>query len=299
MATYQGERYLPEQLDSFARQTHQNWHLWASDDGSSDSTLALLQRYRDRWGEGKVDILKGPKQGSTQNFLTLVHNPAIQADHYAYSDQDDIWENNKLERALAWLHTQDKDLPALYCTRTRLVDAENHEIGLSPDYHRPPSFANALMQNITGGNTMVFNDAARRILCIASPETKIVIHDWWTYLAITACGGAVKFDREPSLRYRQHGGNLIGMEAGGPSLYSRFAKLFGTTLKRNNDINLHALGSLTPYITDENRRILNLFTKARHRWLLPRVIGFQQARVYRLTLSGNLGLALAVILNRL
>lgn len=299
LATYQGERYLPEQLDSFARQTYGHWRAWASDDGSTDQTRAILQRYQAQWAPGQLAILQGPAQGSSRNFVSLTHNPDIQADYYAYSDQDDIWEDDKLERALAWLNTQEADKPALYCTRTRLVDANNREIGLSPDFQRPPGFANALMQNITGGNTMVFNHAARRLLCLAGQDTEIVIHDWWAYLVVTACGGAVHFDSQPGLRYRQHDGNLIGMTAGGPSLANRIAKLFGTTLKRNNDIHLRALQKLTPHMPPENRRITAQFAAARQQWLLPRIIGFRKAGLYRMTPSGNLGMFLALLLNRL
>ena len=299
LATYQGERYLPEQLDSFARQTYGNWRAWASDDGSTDQTLPILRRYQAQWTPGQLTILQGPAQGSSRNFVSLTHNPDIQADYYAYSDQDDIWEDDKLERALAWLKTQSADKPALYCTRTRLVDANNQEIGLSPNFTRPPGFANALMQNITGGNTMVFNHAARRLLCLAGQDTEIVIHDWWAYLVVTACGGAVRFDPEPGLRYRQHDGNLIGMAAGGPSLASRIAKLFGPTLKRNNDIHLRALQTLAPHMPPENRQVMQQFAAARQQWLIPRLIGFKKAGLYRQTTSGNLGMFLALLLNRL
>uniref|UniRef100_UPI00334064C8 glycosyltransferase family 2 protein n=1 Tax=Castellaniella defragrans TaxID=75697 RepID=UPI00334064C8 len=299
LATYQGERYLPEQLDSFARQTYSNWKAWASDDGSTDDTLPILRRYQTQWAPGQLTIIKGPAQGSSRNFVSLTHNPAIQADYYAYSDQDDIWEDDKLARALAWLNTQDADKPALYCTRTRLVDAQNKEIGLSPNFRRPPSFANALMQNITGGNTMVFNNAACRLLRSVPEDTEIVIHDWWVYLVVTACGGAVCFDPVPGLRYRQHENNLIGMSAGGPPLVSRIAKLFGTTLRENSDIHLKALQILKQHMTPENRCIMEIFSKARANWLLPRLAGYKKAGVYRLTFTGNIGMVIASVLNRL
>jgi len=299
LATYQGERYLAEQLDSFARQTYMNWRAWASDDGSSDGTLPLLRRYRTQWGADRLILQTGPAQGSSRNFLSLTYNQDIQADYYAYSDQDDIWEDDKLERALSWLTTQDSGIPALYCTRTRLVDAHNREIGLSPNFHRSPSFANALMQSITGGNTMVFNNAARRLLCQVDPGTEVVIHDWWVYLAIAACGGIIHFDPKPGLRYRQHDGNLIGMRANGPTLASRVAKLFGPTLRHNNDIHLHALQVLISKMPPENRWVLEQFTQARQQWLIPRMIRFWRTGVYRLTVSDNLGMVLAMILNRL
>lgn len=299
LATYQGERYLSEQLDSFARQTHSNWKAWASDDGSTDSTVSILQRYQAQWAPGQLTIMRGPAQGSSRNFTSLTHSPAIQADYYAYSDQDDIWEDDKLARALAWLTTQEADKPALYCTRTRLVDAQNREIGLSPNFQRPPGFANALMQNITGGNTMVFNDAARRLLCSVPADTEIVIHDWWVYLVVTACGGVIYFDPEPGVRYRQHDSNLIGMTVEGPPLTSRIANLFGTTLQKNTDVNLKALQALRQHMSPESQQIMERFIKARGSKLLPRLIGYKRAGIYRLTRRGSISLAISAILNRI
>lgn len=299
MATYNGGRYLEPQLDSFERQTWPHWQLWASDDGSTDTTPALLQRYQERWGADRLTIIKGPAQGASRNFLSMVHNPAVQADAYAYSDQDDIWENDKLERAMAWLSTQDPQIPALYCTRTRLVDADNHELGVSPLFNRPPSFATALMRNITGGNTMVFNHALRQRLQQVPADTPLVIFDWWTYIVATATGGAVYFDPTPGIRYRQHDGNLIGMSVKGPSLTSRLRKLFTTELRHNGDLIIAGLNPLRPDMPADTTRTLDLYATSRQQWLIPRLIGFKRAGLHRLTPAGDLGLLAAALLNKL
>ena len=164
LCTYHGQHYLAEQLDSFAAQSHSNWEVWASDDGSKDDTHAILEAYQQKWPDGRLSIHFGPAEGFAANFLSLTCKASIDADYYAYSDQDDIWEPNKLARAVEWLNTLPENIPALYCSRTRLVDSNNNEIGVSPLFAKPPSFANALMQNIGGGNTMVFNNAARNLL---------------------------------------------------------------------------------------------------------------------------------------
>lgn len=299
LATYNGERYLADQLDSFERQTWPHWKVWASDDGSQDATLALLRRYQQRWGAERLVILKGPSQGASRNFLSMVHHPAIQADYYAYSDQDDIWEDDKLHRALAWLSGQQSALPALYCTRTRLVDAQNNELGISPLFRRTPSFATALMRNITGGNTMVFNQTLRRHLQQVPGETSLVIFDWWTYIVATAIGGVVHFDPTPGVRYRQHDGNLIGMSADGPSLASRLRKLFTYELRHNGDLIIEGLETLRPQMPANTARTLDLYAHARRQWLLPRLIGFKRAGLHRLTIAGDLGLLAAAILNKL
>lgn len=299
LATFNGERYLADQLDSFERQTWPHWQVWASDDGSSDTTLALLQRYQQRWGADRLVIINGPSQGASRNFMSMAHNPSIQADCYAWSDQDDIWEDDKLQRAVAWLLGQPQQAPALYCTRTRLVDADNCELGVSPLFRRPPSFATALMRNITGGNTMVFNNTLRQRLQQVPNDTPLVIFDWWTYIVATATGGVVHFDPTPGVRYRQHEGNLIGMSAKGPSLASRVRKLFTSELRHNGDLIIAGLKPLRPHMPPDTTRTLDLYAQARRQWLVPRLLGFRRAGLHRLTFTGDLGLLAAAVLNKL
>lgn len=181
LCTYHGQHYLAEQLDSFAAQSHPNWEIWASDDGSEDDTHAILEAYQQKWPAGRLSIHFGPAEGFAANFLSLTCKASIKADYYAYSDQDDVWEAGKLERAVRWLETIPPNIPALYCGRTRLVDADNNEIGLSPLFSKPPSFANALMQNIGGGNTMVFNNAAAKCFTTAIHRCGIgsMMATWW------------------------------------------------------------------------------------------------------------------------
>lgn len=299
LATYNGERFLGEQLESFQRQHHTNWCVWASDDGSADSTPNILKEWGAKVGIERLHVLRGPSQGSSKNFLSMVHNTGIRADYYAYSDQDDVWEDDKLTRAVEWLSAQPSNEPALYCTRTRLVDEAGRELGVSELFSRPPSFANALMQNITGGNTMVFNDAARQLLLEVPATQPLVIHDWWTYIVVSAVGGAICFDPYPSVRYRQHGANLIGMSVEGPSWSSRIRKLFTQEFRRNGDLNVAALTYLRPKFSPEAERIFSLYAEARQRWLVPRVLGVRRAGLYRLTRMGDLGLLAAVVMNKL
>lgn len=297
LCTYNGAKYLAEQLDSFETQTHKHWRVWASDDGSTDETLAILRQYQQKWGAQRLTILEGPRAGSTANFMSLAYNQTISADHYAFSDQDDIWENDKLARALAWLTTLPAAKPALYCTRTRLVDEHNKDIGFSQLFKRPPAFANALMQNIAGGNTMVFNSAMRSILGDAAPE--VVIHDWWLYLAATACGAEVKYDPYPSLRYRQHQGNLIGMNISWQARGKRIRQLLGGHYRSWADRNLAALQSISAYITPTNQDLLQGFVLARRQTLPARLAAFRRLGLYRQTALGNLGLCAGVLFNKL
>ena len=299
LCTYHGQHYLAEQLDSFAAQSHTNWDVWASDDGSKDDTHSILEDYKSRWDVGRLSIHFGPAEGFAANFLSLTCNASIDADFYAYSDQDDVWEADKLARAVHWLQSVPSDVPALYCSRTRLVDADNNEIGVSPLFTKTPSFANALMQNIGGGNTMVFNKAARKLLREAGENKSVITHDWWAYMVVTGCGGRVFYDSKPTLRYRQHGGNLVGTNSNWAARLKRIRMLFQGRFKHWNDSNISALLTLEHRFTPENREILQRFAAARGMSLIPRLIHLKRSGIYRQTLLGNLGLVAAAILGKI
>ena len=299
LCTYQGERYLAKQLDSFAAQTYSAWDLYVSDDGSLDGTLTLLEQRRQVWPSHQVKVFDGPNKGFSANFLSLICRPEIQADYYSISDQDDIWNPDKLERAIQWISTVPRNVPGLYCSRTTLVDENEKLLGQSPLFTRPPSFANALVQNIAGGNTMVLNEAARRLIAKAGPHIKVVAHDWWVYIVVTACGGKVRYDPHPSLLYRQHGGNLIGSNAGLRARLRRVRMLFQGSLQEWSDQHLAALTALAQDITPENRRILEIFSHARGQTLMGRLLGVKRSGIYRQTTLGNIGLYAAAFSNRI
>lgn len=299
LCTYHGQRYLVDQLDSFAAQTHSNWEVWASDDGSQDNTHTIFDAYKKKWGPERLSLRPGPAEGFVANFLSLTCKASIEADYYAYSDQDDIWNADKLERAVHWLETIPKNIPALYCSRTRLVDAENNHIGFSPLFSAPPSFANALIQSIAGGNTMVFNNAARELLRQAGENVQVITHDWWAYMVVTGCGGKVFYDSQPTLAYRQHDANLVGMNSTWAARLARIRLLWQGRFRRWNDANIAALRSIEEHLTPANREILDRFARAREMSLLPRLLNLKRSGIYRQTLPGNLGLVAAAIFNKI
>jgi glycosyltransferase involved in cell wall biosynthesis len=300
LCTYQGEEFLADQLDSISGQTHNNWHVYVSDDGSDDATSAILRDYQQKWSAQRLTICEGPKKGFAENFLSLVCNTQIDAEYFAYSDQDDIWEPGKLTRAIELLQKNNNNLfPALYCSRTILINAKNEVIGFSPLFKEPPSFVNALTQNIGGGNTMVFNASARRLLMQAGSDLSIVSHDWWTYLVVSGCGGNVYYDSLPLLRYRQHTGNLVGTNISWSGRLNRVMMLFQGVFRKWNDKNIKALNSIKNVLTDNNKEILHNFENARSMWLLPRLYYLRKCGIYRQTIFGNLGLVLAAVFNKI
>ena len=299
MCTMQGQRFLAEQLNSIATQTHPNWEIWASDDGSDDHTHSILEYYQEHWGADRMSIHAGPAEGSTANFLSLTCRADINTEFFAYADQDDIWEADKLERAVKWLQTVPRHIPALYGSRTQLVDERNQYIGYSPLFTRSPSFGNALVQNVAGGNTMVFNRAARDLLRRAGDQVQVVAHDWWAYQVISGCGGRVHYDAYPTVRYRQHDDNQVGANISWGARLVRLRLLLKGRFRKWTDQNIQALMSIKPLLTDENRSVLDEFAASRNGSMLQRVWGLWDSGLYRQTMVGNVALVLGALLRKI
>jgi glycosyltransferase involved in cell wall biosynthesis len=300
LCTYQGQAFLADQLQSIAAQSYDAWRVWASDDGSTDGTRGVLDRFRTAWGPDRLTIVDGPRRGFAANFRSLIGRPEIVASAYAYADQDDVWIRDKLERAVSWLGTVPASVPALYCSRTELIDDQGRSIGLSPRFRRPPSFANALVQNVAGGNTMVFNDAARQHLVAALVAgERAATYDWWTYLLVSGCGGPVFYDPAPTVRYRQHARNQVGANASWQDRAENARFMWRGRLRGWIDGNVSALAEVRELLTTDAQVRLARFQSARRRALIPRLAGVARAGVYRQTLIGNLGLVLAAVIDRL
>lgn len=299
MCTYNGQRFLSDQLESIASQTRSDWHVAISDDGSEDDTLGVISRYCSTWGEEKISLWRGPGQGYARNFIATLCNENLSADHYAWCDQDDIWDESKLQVAVDWLQSVPPEVPALYFGRTQLVDQSGAMLGYSPLFRRPPSFANALVQNIGGGNTMVLNNAARTLLKEAGQNLDIVSHDWWAYLLVTGVGGRVFYDPDPYVKYRQHSTNLVGSNANWQARITRLSMMVQGRFKVWNSMNVASLETVIHRLTLDNQVILKRFKALREESLLQRLYGLKRSGIYRQTLLGNLGLMLATIMGKI
>ena len=299
LATYNGARFLAEQLDSIERQTYLNWRVYASDDGSSDGTYDVLVAYRERWGAGRLRISHGPRRGHAANFISLLNEAAIEADYYAFCDQDDVWFEDKLERALKSIASECEDKPALYGSRTELINEEGHHIGLSLLFRRKPSLKNALVQNIAGGNTMVFNKATLECLRLIPQTEDLIAHDWATYLLVSACDGVIFYDANPSVRYRQHADNIIGSNNGFTDRIVRLVWLYKGRFLTYSENNLSLISHAVSKIPDPNRLEIENFRKLRGQSLISRLISLRRSGIYRQTAFGTVGLWAAVFFNKI
>lgn len=300
LAMFNGATHLQEQLDSYARQSHANWALIVSDDGSKDESLSLVKQFQAMLPAKDVRIQKGLALGFVQNFFALLASAPTDADYAALSDQDDVWFDDKLERAVSRLSKVPPKVPALYCASTVICDADLRHIRVSAPFHRPATFQNALVQSIGGGNTMVLNRAALDLVQQAIPEARdAAAHDWWLYQIITACGGMVLRDAQPVLLYRQHGGNVIGANQSIRAKLSRVWLVMGRRFARWNQINLAALAASRHRFTPQAQVTLDHYAAARQSSVLRRLGHLRVSGVYRQGRFGTAMLFAACLLRRL
>lgn len=299
MATYNGAPYLRAQLDSILAQSHCHWRLLVSDDGSSDATRQILAEYaRDRMS-GRLEVIDGPGRGATANFLSLIGR-VDPGDPIAFSDQDDIWNPDKLQRAVAWLAAQHG--PAVYAARTMICDQDMRQLNPAPHFPGPFTFRNALIQACLPGNTTVANSQALALLqqaAAAADRAGIIGHDWWVYQLLSGAGATILRDRRPALLYRQHPRNVMGRNDTTNARTARAMMLFDGTFATWLAQNQQALEEVAPLLRPENQRLL-----AEFRELLglpgPRALArMLELRLYRQTRPATQAVRLAALMGRL
>nr|WP_255420555.1 glycosyltransferase family 2 protein [Pantoea deserta] len=279
MGTYNGEKYLAEQLQSIASQTYTNWNLIVSDDGSTDSTCEIIEHFALKY-PNKVVLHKGPGKGFAANFLSMLQRSDIDSDYYAFCDQDDIWLDGKLESAVMQLNSVPQNKYKLYGSRTKLIDSNGNCIGYSPCFKKAFCFNNALLQSYAGGNTMVFSRGLKQLFETFPADLKIVSHDWILYIICSAMNGVVIYDREPLILYRQHAHNLVGSNIGLLSKFRRFNRLFSGEFKIWSRMNCTALDCIKESMPNENQVNYVRF-KSLKKGLVKRIASFIFGGFYR------------------
>jgi len=299
MAAFNGERFLDKQLATLAAQTVANIDIWVSDDGSTDRTLEILDRWSEGWSKGSFTIVQGPSKGFSENFRSLMTRGEIAGDYFAFCDQDDVWDTDKLATAIGVLAEDASDRPGLYCSRTRIITEDGEPVGTSPLFGRPPHFRNAIIQNIGGGNTMVLNREAWSAVSTGAERTSFVSHDWWCYLLVSGIGGYVHYDVDPKIGYRQHAENLVGDNMSLPARVDRLKRLMTGRFADWNAANVESLERCADLLDDEARRTLAEFKAIRSSRSIDAGVRFVRSGIYRQSTTGNLALSIAIVLGRL
>lgn len=215
MATYNGESYVAEQIDSILNQTYTEWKLYIRDDGSKDNTMSILEEYASKYSD-KIILVKDGKKGlgAKGNFGALIKYS--KNEYCMFCDQDDFWLNSKIEDSINKMfeieNKEGSNFPILVHTDLKVVDGKLEIINESFwNYQNldknKTDLRNLLVQNNITGCTMLMNRALMN-LCQNTPEN-CIMHDWWIGLVASAFGGIYTIDKQTML-YRQHGKNEVG-----------------------------------------------------------------------------------------
>lgn len=298
LATYNGAKYLEDQLISLLDQTHKNWDLYIRDDGSTDRTLEIIDYFKNNNPEKKVVVNTGKRLGFVKNFMSLLASEEIVADYYALCDQDDVWLPEKLERALAVLSARGEKRYDLYCSRVIYTDGNLETLGVSEVFSGPKNFKNAIVQNVAGGNTFVLTATARKLVS-RTLEADVPFHDWWIYLLITGSGGEVFYDEASYIYYRQHQAAIVSGSLGLKKRFERVIKMLQGQIANWNDRHQEALKRYEYLLTADAINVKNIYFSIRNKNILRRIFLLNSSNVYRQTIRGMFSLYLSCALNKL
>ncbi|MBR3152584.1 MAG: glycosyltransferase family 2 protein [Clostridia bacterium] len=257
MSTYNGEKYIKDQLDSIINQTYPNIDILIRDDGSTDKTTEIIRQMSNK--KTNIILLEENNIGFINSFFELLEKTP-EADYYAYCDQDDVWMEDKIERAVDFLEKTNPDKPALYFSNSDYYDGDMNFLETA-EKNKVFSFRNSLVECVTQGMTMVINNKTKNTIIKERPK-ECLYHDWWTYMICSGFGQIV-YDEKSLVKYRRHNKSVTVEGKGFIELFIfRVKKFFvGDSLKK---IKLQWNEFKRLYIdnlNEENQKLLTLFTK--------------------------------------
>lgn len=218
MATYNGERYIDEQIASILRQSYKNWILFIRDDHSTDRTMEIIEQFVSVQPD-KIFLIRDKKLkggSAKQNFAAILSWVKYHYDfpYFMFADQDDVWLEEKIEKTMAAMQAAEEEYrgPLLVHTDLKVVDQDLTVLSDSFFSYRNlnpqvTDLRRLLIQNNVTGCTMLWNRALNAYIDLTAEE--IAMHDWWISLSATAFGKIVCVP-ESTILYRQHGSNVVG-----------------------------------------------------------------------------------------
>ncbi len=266
LATYNGERFLAEQMDSILAQSVNDWRLLVRDDGSSDATVINIRRYAEAFPDKILYIQDDERKlGPTQNFSRLME--CAIAPYVMFCDQDDIWLPDKIEKSLSKIKEMEMrhgpSTPLLVYTDLSVCDEYGKLVAdsywrfqrINPRVALHP--ASALVQDNATGNTFIFNRALNDLATPVPPE--MIGHDWWVAL-IALYAGKIDYLTDRTLRYRQHSGNVSGKKGANWAILLKKLPAYCLTLQANQRQAALLLERLSPDLKKEKKRIVAAFS---------------------------------------
>lgn len=238
LATYNGEKYISEQIESILEQSDKEWMLYIHDDGSTDRTVEIIEKYAEMYPQQICIVDGAPTGGAKQNFFYLFS--CIEAPYYMCCDQDDVWLPDKIEitkKEMIHLEKEDESLPCLVFTELKVVDEALNILSDKMSIYqgldcKKLSINRALIQNVVTGCTMMVNHALRDEFMKVTDYTDVLMHDWWAFL-IAVRFGKIAFLEEATILYRQHGNNGVGARNSSSLFYLLKRMLQGDEIKKS------------------------------------------------------------------
>jgi glycosyltransferase involved in cell wall biosynthesis len=280
LCTYNGERYLRQQLDSLLAQTYSNMEVIAVDDGSTDRTVELLRDYESR--DSRLRVFVNPRNlGFVRNFeraISLCNGKLI-----APCDQDDIWLHHKLRTLANYI-----DRHSMAFCDSELIDAQGRALDVNmsrfwamQDLNDPAAL---VLSNCVSGHAMLFR---RELLDGQPPLPTDVFHDWWLAMRAAAHGG-VAYCPQQLVRYRQHGENVTDILR---THRKRAPRIPGSRMKHFDDMSrrLNYLAGLGDSYSAFFAEFYELWVSSERMWFAPRLASFMWHHRQRLYLLRNKG----------
>lgn len=252
MSTYNGEKYLKEQIESILNQENVEISLLIRDDGSTDGTLNILEHLAKE--NKNIHYYASQNIGVARSFMELV-NKSNEADYYAFADQDDVWKPKKLISAIEKLESN-IETPSLYISALEVVDEELNTIEIKK-VSGNHCFEGEMAKNFATGCTMVFNKKLCDIIKMYNPEY-LIMHDSWITRVCYAIGGNVIIDENTYIKYRQHGNNVVGYkDEGFKKLKKQFKIAFVNKVSMRVNIVKELKSGYEELLTDNARELVN------------------------------------------
>ena len=289
LATYNGEKYIGDMIESILAQSFTDWQLVLSDDQSKDHTVSILEEYAAKYPDRIMHYRSGLHFGNAQGHFLHLLNQFPDAPYIMFCDQDDIWHNDKVSATLQKMKEIEKSgVPALVHTDLRVVDGQLQEMhpsflaysGISGERME---LKQLLVQNVVTGCTMMLNRPMAELANAHMPAGKILMHDWWLAL-IGAAMGTVGFLNQPTIDYRQHGNNTVGAKDT-KSLSYILKKIRNDGVRKamedtydQAEIFLEAFGDL---MAPEQRQVVADYAALKNRSAMGRRLAFVKGGFYK------------------
>ncbi len=289
MSTYNGEKYIREQIDSILNQRDVLVKLYIRDDGSKDNTLKIIEEYQKKYDN--IKLAKGENIGYKKSFMFLTYN-APDADYYAYADQDDVWLSNKMIQAINMIKEGDQRKPVLYYSMMTQVD---EKLKIMQEQQTPKIMQNKIMslfQNFAQGSTILFN--AKLLEKVKSYHIeKEVSHDIWLPICALFLGEVV-FDNNSYILYRRHNESVT------VKMSSSYWKNLIKQVMNFNEIDNYAIYLLDGYKNELSFEMKSKLLQIKEYYKIKNKVDvLLDKNVKKYTFKGTVMLKTAIIINRL